>query len=415
MGAESDGGQHVWVVSELYYPEESATGYYLTGIAEGLARAMPVGAITGQPTYAARGQRAPARELRNGVRIVRCWSTTFPKDVLWGRTLNLLTFTLSAGFTALRVLRAHDHVLVVTNPPTVPFAVALACTLRRARCTVLVHDVYPDAMVAAGMIRPDSLPAAILTRAHRWLYRAVHGVIVLGRDMEELVRRRAASVQCATTIIENWADTGVLHPVPLAQNTLLKRVGLSERLVLQYSGNMGRTHDLESLVKAAVLLRDHPDVRFLLIGSGAKKEWLRSEIHRLSLTTCTLLDPLPREELLTSLNACDIALIAFLPGMSGVSVPSRMYNIMAVGKPILAMADPESELARVIREEGIGWVVDPGDSGGLVRIITEAARARETLAAMGERARAAAAGTYSYEAIIRRYTAHFGGRQPGVP
>ena len=324
--------------------------------------------------------------------------------------LNLLTFTLSAGITALRVLRRGDNVLVVTNPPTIPFPVSLACRMRGARCTVLVHDVYPDAMIAAGMMSPDSALTALLSAVHRWLYRGVAGVIVLGRDMDALVTSARVRHAVPPPLFQTGRIQSNLRPTPREENALLRELGVSGKLVVQYSGNMGRTHGIECIARAARALQRHDAVHFLFIGSGAKRDWLDREIRRQELLNCTLLSPLAREELLLSLNACDIAVIAFMPGMSGVSVPSRMYNIMAVGKPMIAVADEDSELACVIAEEGIGWVVRPDDDDGLLAAIREAGRSPEALTAMGARARTAAVEKYSYPAVMRRYMAYFSSR-----
>ncbi|HHY57526.1 MAG TPA: glycosyltransferase family 4 protein, partial [Chloroflexi bacterium] len=148
---------------------------------------------------------------------------------------------------------------------------------------------------------------------------------------------------------------------------------------------------------------NHPKIHFLLIGSGAKKRWVEQTATSLHLSNLTVLGNRPRSDQSNFLNACDVALISFIPGMAGVSVPSRMYNIMAAGKPIIAMADRHSELAQVVIEEGIGWVIDPGDEAALERTIMEAASQPELLCAMGQRARLAAETKYSPERANQAY------------
>jgi glycosyltransferase involved in cell wall biosynthesis len=320
---------------------------------------------------------------------------------------NLMTFTLTAFFKALAVLRRGDRVLVVTNPPTVPFVIAAASYLRGASCFLLIHDVYPDAMVAAGMIREGSPLTRLLHAFQCWLYRSVTHVIVLGRDMRALIEKRSANRSDAISIVPNWADTEQLAPAGRAGNPLLRRLGLDSALVVQYSGNMGRTHGIECIVRAAAALPPASRAHLLFIGSGAKRSWLEREVAARQLGNCTVLSPLRRDELATSLNACDVAIIAFVPGMAGVSVPSRMYNIMAVGKPIIAVAEEESELALVVREEQIGWVVRPDDVDGLREAIVQAERDPDGRAAMGERARRAAEEKYAYDVVIQKYTRLF--------
>lgn len=390
----------VFVVSELYYPEETSTGYLLTKTAEGIARTMPVSVICSQPTYSARGQTAPSREIRNGVAIERCGGTTFDKDGLLGRILNAITISFLVTWRAFRRFRRGDAILVVTNPPFLPFGIALASRFSRARCALLIHDVYPEVLTAAGMGSPHSPLSRILAVATRWLYARVDRIVVLGRDMGELAARKLSRDADKVVLIPNWA-AGEVHPSPKAGNELLHRLGLGDAFVIQYAGNMGRTHGLETLVGAARRLAARP-VHWLFIGSGAKKAWLVEQA--VATPNLTVLDSLPRSDRNLFLNACDVAIISFVPGMAGVSVPSRMYDIMAAGKPIIAVADPESELARVVTEEQIGWVVAPDDVGGLCAVVDSIYAQPHLVAEYGARARTAALEKYQLAHAIAKYS-----------
>jgi colanic acid biosynthesis glycosyl transferase WcaI len=391
----------LWVVSELYYPEETSTGYFLTQIAEGLARDFPVSVLCSQPTYSSRGQRAPARETRHGVDIHRCRGTVLDKDVLPFRLLNAVTITVSVFVKALAAFRRRDVVLVVTNPPFLPFLVHLAAVLRGARSLLLIHDVYPEGLVAAGFTGRRSALAAGLTWITRALYRSVDGIVVIGRDMKALVRKKLAGAATPVSVIPNWSDTHDVAPSPRATNPLLARLGLLDAFVVLYSGNMGRTHDLESALAAAEALPG--EAHFIFMGWGAKRAMLERAAP--GRPNVTVHPPVPRAELSTSLGACDVALISFVADMAGVSVPSRMYNVLAAGRPILAVADADSELAMLVREAGIGWVVAPGDSAGLVRAVREARSDPARLARMGAEARRLAEETHTLAAALDRYRA----------
>jgi len=393
----------IWVISELYYPEQSATGYYLTGIAEGLAQYARVRVVCAQPTYVQRGLRAPRREERNGVEISRVLATTLSKDNLASRAINILTISTAVLWSVLSGVRAGDMALVVTNPPTLPFIVSWACRMRGASCVLLTHDVFPEALVAAGILGQGSLTARILYRLHARLYRRMDRIIVLGRDMADLVARRLHDGTQRLRVIPNWADADSVQPASRDGNSMLRRLELLNKFVLQYSGNMGRTHGLEGILEAAVQLREQADIHFLLIGDGAKRRWVQEQVVRRSLTNVTLLPWQPREELAVSLNACDLALVSFVHGMAGVSVPSRIYNILAAGKPVLAVADESSELARVVREDEVGWVVRPEKPEELVAAIRAAKTDSGLLTTMGKRARASAESKHSFPAAIKGY------------
>lgn len=395
----------VWVISELYYPEETSTGHLLTKIAEGIAEKYPVNVLCAQPTYSARGVRAPAHEMRNGVHIQRCWGTTLNKDIFLRRLINLVTISLSMVAKAFFQVRRHDRVLVVTNPQMMPYLMAAVCRLRGAHCLLLIHDVYPDALVVMGMVRPQSLFVRLLDRLNRLLYRSVARVIVLGHDMGRLVLSRLDGRPERVVLIPNWADHDDITPVPRAQNRLLAELGLLDKFVVQYAGNMGRTHGLETLVAAALRLRTDPKIHFLFIGSGGKKAWLENAVREQALHNVTILPNRPRTDQINFLNACDVAIISFMPKMAGISVPSRMYNILAAGKPIIAVADDDSELAHVVRQDDVGWIVPPNETERVVEAIRSAAADPQRLDAMGRRARDAAADKYSFRKVLGLYHA----------
>ena len=391
--------KRIWIVSELYYPEQNATGRIMTAIAEAMTEFYEVGAICAQPTYDARGTKAPSQETRNGVKITRIWGTTLDKNVLPFRLVNAVTTSLSMYLTALRLFCRGDAVLVVTNPPTMPPLVLKACVKRGASCALLVHDVYPDVLLRTGMAGPDSRTVASLARSGRKLLAGVERVIAIGRDMRRLLESKAVPLWHEIDFIPNWADLDTVRPLARSETAMLEELGLADKFVIQYAGNMGRTHGLETALEVA----EGSDVQFVFIGSGAKKAWLKEESATRRMANVAVLDFYPLERLNESLNACDLALISFLPGMSGISVPSRMYNVMAAGKPILAVTDADSELAEVVREEGIGWVIEPANADAL-RAAIEEARANPGLCAeMGVRARAAAEAKYAQQAIMNRY------------
>lgn len=395
----------LWILSELYYPEDSATGYYVTGLAEGLAEAFDVRVLCAQPTYAARGTIAPKDEIYRGVRIHRCAATALNKDVLAFRLVNLMTISLSIFINALLRVRPGDRVFVVTNPPTLPFVALVVCKLRKARLVLRIEDVYPEAMAAASILHPRSLFYRLLQALHRRLYQAVDIIIVLGRDMKSLVEKKAPSCRSRTVVIPNWADLDLIYPLARSENPLLQKLGLSEKFVVQYSGNMGRTHDLESIIEVATRMQNHAEIHFLFIGSGAKQASVKATIEWRRLTNVTVLPPQKRSDLNISLNACDVSIISFVPGMVGVSVPSRMYNVLAAGKPIIAVTGKDSELAMIIREAHSGWIVEPKDIDGLQDALATAYAQRDRLSEITRRARSVVEQNYSYRGIIEQYHA----------
>ncbi len=393
----------LWIVSELYYPEETSTGYYLTKIAEGLAASFDVKALCGQPNYSKRGNFAPKKEIHQGVEIFRVWATTLDKNVIVYRLLNMLTLSFSIFIKALFSFQKNERVLVVTTPPLLPFITAIASIARGANYVLLIHDNYPEILIAVGKTKKNSLLVKILDFFNRRLYKYASKIIVVGRDMEELVEKKIRGFDVPIECIPNWAELEGVKPSNRAENQLLKQFNLSEKLVFLYAGNMGHPNDLESIVKCSEKLRDNSEFHFIFLGGGVKKKWLEKKIEQKNLTNVTLLPPRPRSEQNIFLNACDVALVSLVKNMWGVSMPSRTYNILAVGKPILALTEANSEVARVIQEDDLGWIVSPNNPEKLFQTIIEISRKRPQLTVMGKRARITAIEKYSVEIAIQKY------------
>jgi colanic acid biosynthesis glycosyl transferase WcaI len=391
--------KRIWIISEFYYPEDTATGYYLTKIAEGLAKKFSVSVICSYPMGNSTIRNIPYTDVHNGVVIYRCFVPTFNKNVLFFRVLRLLSVSLSIFWKSLLKVAHGDIVLVVTNPPSLPFITRIVCWLHGAKSVLLIHDVYPDVLIASGMMREQSLLARFLRLLNRRLYESVNHIIVIGRDMCLLVKSHLRDRHPEVEYIPHWADVESIVPMPRLENPLLLQLHLIDKFVFQYSGNIGRTHDIESIVAAAQQLLGYEDIHFLFIGDGAKRQWLEASIRTSHLRNMTILPPQPREILLTTLNACDVAIISFVKGMKGVSVPSRMYNIFAAGKPIIALTDPLSELGMVINEEQIGWVIPQGDIEALVKAIL-AIRKRTDLHMFSARA---VSKRYQYSKVMEKY------------
>jgi colanic acid biosynthesis glycosyl transferase WcaI len=399
--------KRIWLVSELYYPEETSTGYYITKIAEGLADRFEVHVLCGQPAYFNRGVRAPRREVHNGVHIERCLGTTLDKNKMFGRMLNLITLSLTIFWRALVQFKRGDEVLVVTAPPTFPFITKLACRLRGATYLLLIHDNYPEILIAVKNVSPNATFVRLMHWMNKGLYKGATKIIVVGRDMKELLTRKMDGDDSRIVNIPNWAELERVDPLPREENSLLKELGLMDKFVLLYVGNMGYANDMESILWCVQELLGRKEFHFLFIGNGVKRRWLEATVKNNSLTNVTILPPRPRDDQRNFLNACDIALISLVKNMLGVSMPSRTYNTLASGKPMIGIADPKSELARVIEEEQVGWLVPTGEKELLLKTIIEAQSCQRRLAEMGQRARVAAEKKYSLRKAVEDYRAVF--------
>jgi glycosyltransferase involved in cell wall biosynthesis len=373
---------------------------------------MPVEVICGQPTYSEHGMRAPVLEDRHGVRIHRVRATHFGKDRLALRALNILTLTWSVAWFALLHFRRGDRLLIVTNPPTLPPLVGLIARLKRMEAHLLVHDVYPEILVVTGLLRPTGLANRLLSRFFAATFRLYGSIVVLGRDMANVVRAKLGDANRRITIIPNWGDVDEIAPIARADNRFLAENGFDAPCIIQFSGNIGRTHDVETILGVAEGFRDRKDIQFVFAGYGGKAGTVADRILSGELPNVCLLPRQPRELLGPMLAGATATIISFVDSMKGLSVPSRMYNVLAVGTPIIAIADRGSELALTVEEAGAGWVLNPGDAAGLARLIETLATpaGRDDAAARGLRGRGEVMQRYTFDAVLGQFNDLIEGR-----
>ena len=403
MVGMSETKPRLWVVSEVYYPELTSTGYYLTAIAEGLADSFDVKALCGQPNYSSRGVKAPKRELHNGVEIYRASGTRLNKNNIVLKLVNMLTLSLSMLFHSVSKFHRGDRILVVTTPPTMPFLIAAASLLRGSPYTLLIHDAYPEVMAAVGTVKRNSFFYRTIDYFNRWLYKHARKIIVVGRDMKKLISKKSSGLNISIDYIPNWAEIDDVKPRQRSENLLITELGIENKLIVLHAGNIGYPTDVDTLIDVMKTLNGDDRFHFVFIGSGVKRHLLENAIDKFDLINLSLLDPRPRGEQIDFLNACDVGLVSLVKDMYGAAMPSKTYNIMAAGKPVLALTDEGSELALVIDESRIGWHLEPGDANALRATLDEICERRSELRSIGNRAREAAERDYSLSTAIARY------------
>ena len=375
----------------------------MSKLAEGLACYHSVNVLCGYPTFTGRSIIVPKREIHNGVKVERCYSTMFDKNNIVLRIINLLTISVSIFLKSFQGIRKQDIVLVVTTPPLLPFLVSLACRLRRAKCILRIEDIYPETLIATGLFRQRNILMRFFSYMNKILYLSFEQIVVLGRDMDQLVKNKLGGTNKHVTIIPNWADVDLIKPTSKEDNFLLRELGLTDKFIIQCAGNMGRAQGIENVFKAVEIIKNENDIHFLFIGSGAMRSWMDRLIRDRELHNVTILNQRPRSDQKNFLNACDIAIISLLPGMTGAGVPSRLYNIMSAGKPIIAVTGSGSEIEHVVREENIGWFVSADQPEKLAEVIMDARSNPERLLEMSKRARCVAVTKYSQQRVIKEY------------
>jgi len=370
----------VLLLNQFFHPDLAATAQLATDLAEDLVVAgFEVTALAAQGSYLG-GQRLPARENYKGVRIERARCTSLGKGSFAHRLLDYGTFYASAAARALATGR-YDAVLAMSTPPLVAAIGALRRALRGTRFVYWLQDVYPELAVEFGVFRRHSLAALAFDAASRWTLRRADAVVVLGDAMGERVRRKGVAPE-RVHVVPNWADEQAIRPVPREENAFRRVHGLDGKRVVLYSGNMGRAHDVTTLLDAARLLRAEPDLVFLFIGDGAKRAEVEAAARE--LPSIRLMPYQPRQLLAESLSAGDVHVVTQASFTLGLMEPSKLYGAMAAGRPVLYVGPAEAEAARTVLREEIGAVFAPGDAAGVARSVGDLLTRG---AAMGRRAR----------------------------
>jgi glycosyltransferase involved in cell wall biosynthesis len=381
----------VVVVSQHYPPDHSTTAAIMAAIANRVAEDAEVLVLSGTP-----GSASPASSGQVGVEEIR---NRMPgKAALLKRATAELLFTVRMFAALLTTLRRGDVALTVPAPFMLPYAVAAAARLKRAKSVLIMHDLYPDVLIMAGLLKPGSMLAKVIRGLNALMFRALNAVVIIGRDTEKLLLRYGGMTRDKIRFIPNWA-TLVPGLRPIRPDNPFRQK-LTAGFVVGLSGNLGFTHDPVIVFEAARLLRDEPDIHFLLSGWGIGFEQLQAMQSEARLPNVTLIERVEDGDLDAFLSAANIWLIPYRNNVAGVSVPSRFYNLLAVGRPVILVSEPEAEAALTVSENNLGWVVMPGMPDQLAKAIRAAASSSDS--SMAENAVAAAA-NFSPERALTSY------------
>jgi glycosyltransferase involved in cell wall biosynthesis len=375
----------VYYFNRSYWPDTGATGQLLTELAEDLVRlhGMQVTVVTGYPVS---GGREASREVRHGVTIVRATGTTFSPRRFPGRAANYLTYFLSALWAAARLPRP-DVAVALTDPPIIGLA-ALA-SRPRSGFVFFCQDIFPE---VAGLLEDFRSPAVdwLLERLNRLLVGRARRIIALGDTMAERLVTGKSADRSHTVVIHNWADTDAVVPCD-KRNAFADAHGLGDKFVVLHAGNIGLGQNLDVVLDAADRLRQRPDIVFLFIGDGSRKAALQSAAEARGLAQVRFLPYQPREAMRWTYGTADVCLVSLRPGLAGYIVPSKLYTILAAGRPYVAAVDASTEVAAVTTRHECGVLVPPGDARAMADAIQDLALHAERRARLGANARQASA------------------------
>jgi len=376
-------------VNRFFFPDESATSLMLTDLVFSLeGEAFERHAVTSRSQYAG-GVAAPQRlEEVDGVLIHRMPALAAAQSSLVMRAVNFTIFFVCSFFAVLRLARRDDVIVCLTDPPLGNLACLLAARIKRARLVNWVQDIYPEVVTGLGYSSETNWVFKLITSMRNKCWRAADANVVLGERMADHLRSCTAP-PARIHVIGNWAEEEALAPLAPEANPLRAQWGYGPGdCVIGYSGNLGRAHDIATVLGTVEMLAERQDtsLRFLFIGGGAKNDDLQRRAT--TLPQVEFRDYQPRARLRESLGVPDIHWLSLAPKLEGLIVPSKFYGAAAVGRPVIFIGDPSGEIARLIALGQCGRSFLPGQSAELMHYLLKLSADRPLRERLGRNARA---------------------------
>ncbi|WP_047497537.1 glycosyltransferase family 4 protein [Terriglobus sp. TAA 43] len=363
----------VLLMNQFFWPDSAATSQLLTDVARDLVvLGHEVHVICGG-TYA---ETDP--ESKPDVVIHQIRGFHFSRSTA-GRMLSYASFYIGATWKAFRVPKP-DTVLTLTTPPLLSVVGTLLKMFRGSRFCIWEMDVYPDVAVDLGYIKVGGISHRAIGVVADWSRRNADSVIVLGECMRTRLLARGTPNE-AIAVVQNWADS--------TQIAVAARKADGNSLLLVYSGNLGLAHDVETLIGAIRKLREDARFRFLFLGGGSRRAELASFLQAENIASVELRGYVPRAELGSSLSAGDIGIVTQREACCGSVVPSKVYGLLAAGRPILFVGPGAATPASIVRRHACGWHIDNGAVEGLVNLLKHLAEHPDEISAAGKNGRLA--------------------------
>ena len=335
--------------------------------------------------------------------IKRFWSPNLEKSSVSGRLFNSLFVCF--GILMFLIFKKSSLILVDTTSPFQGPVVWLASKFRKHKYIYLATEFYPDAAIALGFIKEKSFIHKLWEISNKKVYGSASKVIVIGERLKNNVSRyfNDGVEDSKIVVIHNWADTEKIKPIESEKNYFRKNLKLDNKIVILYSGNLGLSHDLSTLVDAAKILINNDKIVFLIIGEGPQKEKILSSINKHNLTNIILLPYQSEDVLPFSLSSGDFSVVTLNQAMDQLTVPSKLYPAMAAGQAIIALFSENTDISDIVKENNAGIVVEQGDHENFVREISRLSNNEYLLKEMKKNSRVAVNNKYSRKISVRKY------------
>ena len=397
----------ILIYSYNYYPEPIGIAPLMTELAEGLVkRGHEVRVVTAMPNYPERqiyeGYRGKwyLNEWKNGVQIQRSYVWIRPQPTLLDRVLLDASFVVSSFFPALFGWRPD---VILSTSPSLPVCIPTTLLGWLHNCPVVLNlqDILPEAAVHVGLLKNKFLIQVFAT-LEKFAYRTATKISVIADGFVDNLRSKGVAANKIVQI-PNWVDVNFIHPLPKENNAFRAAHNLNGKFVVQYSGNIALTQGLETVVKAAALLRDIPDIAFVIVGEAKGLQRLQQECQDIGADNVLLLPFQPREKLPEMLAAADVGLVVQKKNVISFNMPSKIQVLLASGRALVASVPDNGTAARAVRQSGGGVIVTPEDAQALATAVLDLYKHPEKVKTLGYNSRQFAIEQYSFDQALNNY------------
>lgn len=374
------------IYAHYYIPDVASTGQILKELAEGMLNEFDITIICVVPSYTGKiddkyKTRMFYKEEINGVKIIRIRVPEFSKSSKISRIKNILAYFLGAMIATFKV-ENMDYVYSISQPPILGGLIGVwGKWTKHAKYIYNIQDFNPEQTIAIGYSKNRFILNTMMALDKFSCMRA-DKVIIVGRDMVETLKDRFIGKKISDhAFINNWIDEKKIFPLEKDNEKVLafkKKYGLENKFIFMYSGNIGLYYDLENLMSIMQKFKDRKDIVFALVGEGSIKDKLVLYKEKYNLKNVIFIPYQDKSDLIYSLNAADVHWCINAKGIKGVSVPSKLYGILAAGKPVLGVLEEGSEARLIIEETKCGYVAEPGNYDEIKTMIERVLNEKET-------------------------------------
>lgn len=399
------------VYAHYYYPDVASTGQILTELCEGMKDTFDITVICVVPSYTGKIEekykiKRIYKENINEINVVRVRVPEFQKSNKLSRTKNLLAYFFNSLIATFK-LEKHDYIFTISQPPILGGVLGVLCKwIKGGKLIYNIQDFNPEQTMAVGYTK-NKLLLNTAMMMDKFSCKQSNEVIVVGRDMQETLRNRFNNKKVPeNTFINNWIDEKEIYPLNENHPKIIdfkEKYNLNDKFIIMYSGNIGLYYDLENIIKVIGKFNEREDVIFAFVGDGTVKKEIEDYATENKLSNVTFIPYQDKADLVYSLNSADIHWVVNAKGIKGVSVPSKLYGVMATGKPVLGVLDKGSEARLIVDECNCGVCTEPGNYNEIYNKIEYILNNKEKVKMLGKNGRKYLEKNLTKEVSINKY------------